>query len=98
MKRSVRRSAFFANFGKSKDDNIYKRKLFKRFSHLGAGRRQIYKRDKNDETKWSISYKYNWGNFITYVRLAEKIFNNSDIRGQLKNHWKKLNKEIDKHE
>lgn len=97
MKKSVRRSAFFAKFGKSKDDNIYKRKLFKRHSHLGAGRRKIYKRDKKDKNKWFISYKYDWGNFITYVRIAEDTFNSSGIRRQLKNHWKKLNNEIEKH-
>lgn len=96
LKRNVRRSAFFAEHGKNDDDHIYRKKLYKRFSHLGAGRRLIYKRSPKQSDEWIKSHKYDWGNFITYVKLAADIMDEPAILNQLQNHWKLLNEEINK--
>lgn len=94
MKHSVRRGAFFAKHGSNDDTHIYRKKLYKQFTHIGAERRCIYKRDPDQSDKWIKTYKYNWGNFITYVELASKIMDEPAISRQLKNHWEILNEEI----
>jgi len=94
MKRNVWRGACFAEYGNNKDGQIYRRKLYKKFSHLGSGRRLIYKRDKHDSKKWIKTYKYDWGNFLSYVKLAEVIMEEPAIGNQFRRHWRVLNDEI----
>ena len=98
MKRSVKRAVHYAIYGKNADTTIFRKKLYKRFSYQGAGRRRKYTRDKDDPTKWHKSHHYDWGNFLSYVYLAANIFDEPAIKKQLGNHWKILNDEIKKGE
>jgi len=98
MKRSVKRAVHYAIHGKNADTTIFRKKLYKRFSYQGAGRRRKYIRDKEDPTKWHKSDHYDWGNFLSYVYLAANIFDEPAIKKQLGNHWEILNNEIKKGE
>lgn len=59
------------------------RKLFLKYSHLANSQRSGM--PQNQRT-----------NFITYGLRAAKIFESQEIRGQVRNHWKKLLKQINK--
>jgi len=93
MKKAINRGAFYAKYSKYKSGHgkIFRRRLYKRFSYLGAKRRMIWVQDKIIPGKWIKRKKHNWGNFLTYAYMANFNIKNSKIRGQLKNHWKKLN-------
>lgn len=99
MKHSVRRGAFYAKFSKYKEGRgeIFRRRLFKKFSYLGARRKMQWEFDENEE-KWKKSYRHEWGNYLTYANMAHFNMKNSKIRGQLRNHWLILNHFIKKHE
>ena len=92
-KRLIRRSAHFAkqrqDFNKinkkTKDEWIYKRRIFQTKSYLGAKRRKV-------------GGKVYWGNFISYVKNAAKIMNDKRILNQVKNHWKIINDTIKMYE
>lgn len=96
MKRSVKRSQYYSktlNASKSKG-LIFKTRLYKKFSYLGAGRRRIYVKDKTDPNKWIQTERHNWGNYISYAQLAMNKLPNNKIKSQIKRHWKILNKLI----
>ncbi|MDY4575287.1 MAG: reverse transcriptase domain-containing protein [Intestinibacter sp.] len=66
---------------------VYRRKLYRLYSHLGA------KVSKNNKKK----HKY--GNFLTYAYKAYEIFGEDNnyknlIRLQVARHWKKMNKKL----
>ena len=91
-KRIIRRAAFFAKKTKemeakkklkNKDPWIYRSKIYRLKTHLGA-------------KKKSIDNKIFWGNYLSYVYNASKIMNEPGIKKQLKNHWRIVEKEIDK--
>ena len=96
MKRSHSRSAFYSKTlltSKSKGD-IFKTRLYKRFSYKGASRKRIYKQDPSDPKKWVKTSFHNWGNYISYANMAMNKLPNNKIKGQIKRHWKILNKLI----
>ncbi len=97
MKKGLRRGYYFARYTKDKSskNELFVRRLYKRYSYIGANRRRIYKKDKNSN-KWIKTHKYDWGNYITYAKLAERNMNKNKIKGQIKNHWKILNNLIRK--
>ncbi|WP_417913971.1 reverse transcriptase domain-containing protein [Candidatus Electronema sp. JM] len=99
MKHSVRRGAFYAKFSKYEDGRgeIFRRRLFKKFSYLGARRKMKWNFDENEKT-WKKSYRHEWGNYLTYANMAHFNMKNSKIRGQLRNHWLILNDFIREHE
>ncbi len=90
MKRNVRRGGFFAKHGKNQEPELFKARLYKRFTHVGSKRRTIFVRDKKNPDKWIKSNKYDWGNFLSYTGLAIRIFPKSKIKSQTKRHWKIL--------
>jgi hypothetical protein len=97
MKLNARRCKFYAKTIKNKSKGqIFKRRLFKKFSYIGARRAKKFERVIGTTDKWRKTEKYNWGNYITYAKLAEKTFSDNVIKGQIKKHWKNLNKEIEK--
>ena len=71
--------------GENKDEWIYKRKIYKSKSYLGAKRKEI-------------NGKVSWGNYISYARNAAKIMNEKGIINQIKNHWKIINNKIMQYE
>lgn len=92
MKRDFARSWFYTyhNTTDTKGE-VFKNRLYKRHTHLGANRRQVYKRDSHKTNVFRKSHKYDWGNFITYAQLSEKTIPDNKIGGQVKGHWRKFN-------
>lgn len=93
LKRSMRKAHFYARYTKNVNAKglIFKSRLYKRFSHLGSGRRRIYERDKFDKTKWNISNRYDWGNYLSYAKMAARIMGENKINKQLSRNWNILN-------
>lgn len=98
MKLNVRRGAYYATNSKLGEAYIYKRPLYKKFSCLGAGRKKRHITNKKDPKKRVPSHSYDWGNFITYARLAAEVMKEPRILKQLSRHQKVLNSYIDKHQ
>ena len=93
MKRSMRRGRYYASeINNSTNGKIFKRRLYKRFTHLGADRKRVFKRSKVDPSKFERSDKFNWGNFLTYALMADRIMRNSKIKPQLKRAWPNFHK------
>ncbi|WP_026837095.1 reverse transcriptase/maturase family protein [Gillisia sp. JM1] len=94
MKRSLKKSASLALYSKNPNDKIFKRRLYKRFTHKGAKRKQIYHPSKLDPTKYEVTKKYYWGNYLSYVYKANdtmKSINESDvIKKQGRRFWRKF--------
>jgi len=98
MKKGINRSTFFAKHTKDKTskNELFIKRLYKKYSYIGANRRRIFKKDIHNPGKWIETHKYDWGNYITYAKLAENSMNKNKIGGQIKNHWKILNELIKK--
>lgn len=96
MKRSVLRSKHFANrnFKKNKGE-IFKHRLYKKFSYKGAKRIRKYIWSAKD-AKFIKSDSYNWGNFLSYAYKASNIMVSNKIKQQTKRHWNILNKLLKK--
>lgn len=94
MKRVINRGGFYAKYGKNENPQLFKNRLYKRFSIIGSKRRSIYKKDPHAPTKWVKTSKYEWGNFLSYSMLANRVFGlgilNSNIKKQTRNHWRIL--------
>ncbi|MHB1105018.1 MAG: reverse transcriptase domain-containing protein [Lutibacter sp.] len=88
MKRSFKRATSLAINAKSTDDKIHKNSLFKRFTYKGSKRRMIY----NGKTK---TYRYDWGNYLSYVEKANAAFNTfnegDQIKMQSRKSWSRFN-------
>ncbi|MDQ8207011.1 reverse transcriptase/maturase family protein [Coraliomargarita sp. SDUM461003] len=65
---------------------LRKRKLYLQYSYLISGR---FKNRKGTQRKGT-------GNFLTYAYDAAKRMNAPEIKGQMKNHWRKLQEEMKK--
>jgi hypothetical protein len=99
LKRAIRRRAFYAKLknesnkeNKTLDDAwIYRHRLYKSKSHLGSKTKGFKGLPKK-------------GNYITYIKKADKIFKEdislirNKFRRQIRNHWKILNGEITRFE
>ena len=97
MKLAVRRGKYYSSVINNKSrGQIFKRRLYKRYSHVGSLRAKKYKRVRGKTNEWRVSLKYNWGNFITYAKLSAKTLDGNNVKNQIKNHWKNLNNEIRK--
>lgn len=97
MKLSVRRAKHYRNrINNSSRGEIFRRRLYKQYSYIGAKRSKKYQRVAGTTNVWRQTSSYNWGNFITYAKLASKTLDNNKIDSQIKNHWKNLNNEINK--
>lgn len=95
MKRGTKRGKYYASkMYKGVPQELFKNRLYKRYSHWGAKRKRLYVRDKSSPEKFVSSERYNWGNFLSYVYKADSIFNEGKIRKQVKRHWTVLNKLI----
>jgi hypothetical protein len=91
MKRSVARGKFYAEHTSTKaKGEMFKARLYKRFTHLGASRRRVYQRDKVHKNRFVLSNKYDWGNYLTYAKLASNIIKDNKILSQIGGHWNKF--------
>ncbi len=100
MKRSIKRGGFYAKFGKNKEPRLFKNRLYKRYTIVGAHRRKIIKKDPHLPNTFIRTNTYDWGNFLTYAKLAANVFEKNGINSQIANHWNKFhslikNKEIE---
>jgi hypothetical protein len=91
MKRSIRRGYFFSKYGNPKNKNeLFRRRLYQKHTYLGASRRRIYKRDPIIKNKWNISKRFDWGNYISYAKMASNLIPDNKINKQISRHWKNL--------
>lgn len=98
MKKGVRRSGFYSNkINNDTKGEIFRKRLYKRYSYIGAKRCIKYKRVQGTTNQWyHDKHTINWGNYITYAKKAhEKMSCYSKIDSQIKNHWKNLHREIE---
>jgi len=103
MKRTIRRGGFYAKNGKNQIPKLFKNRLYKRYTIVGANRRMIVKKLPH-LNKFIRTGEYDWGNFLTYALLSARVFQNNKIKSQIKNHWRKFHElvkakqaEIDTH-
>jgi hypothetical protein len=94
MKRSIKRSGFYAKYGKNKVPQLFKNRLYKRFTIVGAHRRQIVRKAPHLPNTFYRTNQYDWGNFITYAKLAENVFPNNKINKQIGSHWNNFHKSL----
>ncbi|WP_373060395.1 reverse transcriptase domain-containing protein [Zunongwangia sp. H14] len=96
MKRSVKRAKKHSTkrFNKKKGE-IFKRRILKKFTYKGAQRRRKYIKDPVTDHFTKSEY-YDWGNFLSYAFKAAKFMDNNKIKGQVKNHWKKIERLLKK--
>jgi hypothetical protein len=91
MKRAAFKGRYYAKIDKSKG-GIFRSRLYRKFSYKGASRKRIYSQDKDNPSRWHVTHKFNWGNFISYANLAQNKLPNNKIRGQVARHWNILNR------
>jgi hypothetical protein len=97
MKRSFARSRFYTFHNRTATKGkVFKTRLYKKFTFVGAERRRIYQRHPSKSDLFILSHKYDWGNFITYAKLAEKTIVDNKIGGQLRRHWRKFHELLKK--
>lgn len=96
MKRSVQRSRYYSKSVKQSKSlgQIFRTRLYKKFTYHGAKRRRIFIKDKSDPSKWIKTESYNWGNYISYAHLAINKLPNNRIKHQIRRHWSILNRLI----
>lgn len=88
MKRSIARSTFYAYHNKTKSKGqFFKNRLYKRFTHLGSKRRRVYVRKDGHSNQFILSNRYDWGNYLTYTKMASRIMSENKIKNQIKRHW-----------
>ena len=92
MKRSFKKSTSLAKNSKNPDRSIFKSRLYKRFTHIGAKRKLIFRPSKEDPKKYIETKEYYWGNYISYILKSNesmKSLNKSDvITKQSRKFWK----------
>ena len=92
MKRSIKRARHFSNQPNKKySGELFKARLLKRFSYKGANRRNKYLWNTS-KSYFEVSQHFDWGNFISYAKKAQKIKFPNKIKSQTKRHWNKLEK------
>jgi hypothetical protein len=91
MKRSIKRGYFYSVHNKTRTKGeLFKNRLYKRFTHLGAHRRRIYQRDRNNSSHFILTHKYDWGNYLSYAYLAADVIPDNKIKRQVRKHWRKF--------
>lgn len=91
MKKSFSRSAFYAYHNRTATNGeIFKRRLYKKFTDVGAERRRMYKRHPHKTNVFIRTHKQDWGNFLSYANLAKKVMPNNKIGQQIKRNWRKF--------
>ena len=96
MKRSFKRGVYFAKKAHIPSDSLFERRLYKRFTHVGARRRLKWIADVSSSTGYRRTAMYDWGNFISYLNKANAVMMNinqgSNIARQYRKVWNKFHK------
>lgn len=94
MKHAFRRGAFFAKKPHIPSDKLFEGRLYKRFTHLGAKRRLKWKADSSSPSGFKRTTRYDWGNFISYLRKADNVMadinHDKSISAQGRKIWPKF--------
>jgi len=102
MKRSFKKSTSLALYSKNPAKNIFKSRLYRRFTYKGANRKMIYQPSPNDKTKYVKSTQFYWGNYLSYVYKANKAMislNGDDvIKRQSRKFWSNFHKLMKHHQ
>lgn len=89
MKRTIRRSWYYTVHNRTKTKGeLFKARLYKRLTHLGGNRRRKYARHPSKSNVFYLTRKQDWGNYHSYVKLADNIMPGNGISKQLKKHWR----------
>tara|TARA_R110002110_G_scaffold208363_4_gene420685 strand:- start:975 stop:2501 length:1527 start_codon:yes stop_codon:yes gene_type:complete len=96
MKRTIKRSKYYSKRKTNKNKGeIFKRRILMKYSYKGAKRKRVWL--WSEKKKGFIkSDRYDWGNFLSYAYKASNEMDNNKIKGQIKRHWKILNKNLPK--
>lgn len=96
MKQAIatknRRAEAMRDLHLSKNQPIFKRKLYRLYTFKGVKGRKIY---FNQNSKSTVR-KYR-GNFIKYAYRSAEIMEAPEIKKQVRNHWKILQKTVNKY-
>ncbi len=99
MKRSFRRSTYYASKPTNASKRIFKSRLYKKFTSRGAKRKIIHTEKESSEEKLIVYKRYDWGNYLSYIHKANecmKEINLDDrIAQQGANIWSKFHKEME---
>ena len=99
MKHSFKRGVYFAKKAHIPSNSLFERRLYKRFTHVGARRRLKWIADSSSPTGYRRTTMYDWGNFISYLNKADAVMNDinkgNNIARQSRKIWKKFH-EINK--
>ncbi|ABQ05360.1 reverse transcriptase/maturase family protein [Flavobacterium johnsoniae] len=102
MKRSFKKSTSLAINSKNPDRDIFKSRLYKRFTYKGARRKLIFRPSKDNPRLYLKTKEYYWGNYLSYLYKANdsmKSINRSDaIKRQSKKIWKSFHRLMRYHE
>ena len=103
MKRSFKKSTSLAINSKNPDKNLFKSRLYKRFTHRGAKRKLIYHPSKADPSKYEKTKKYYWGNYLSYIYKANDSMRSLNggkdvIKKQGRRFWRKFYLLMEHHE
>src|SRR5690625_1377417 len=87
MKRSFKRATSLAVHAKTTPDEIYKHRLYKRFTYKGSQRRMRKEGKK-------VVRVHDWGNYLTYVNKSNAVFRefngNDAIKKQSRKTWNRF--------
>lgn len=96
MIKSFKKSSSLAKNSKNPDKRIFKSKLYKKFTYIGSKRKLIYQPSKEDCYKYIKTKRYDWGNYLSYVKKADKVMydlnNGNYIQKQTKKMWGNFHK------
>jgi len=96
MKKSFAKSRFYTYHNRTTTKGkVFKNRLYKRFTHIGAKRRRVYQRDEKFTDRFIKTEKYDWGNYLSYAYMAARVIPNNKIKRQTRNHWKIFHQLLD---
>ncbi|AOW20755.1 reverse transcriptase/maturase family protein [Urechidicola croceus] len=103
MKRSFKKSTSLAINSKNPDKNLFKSRLYKRFTHRGSKRKLIYQPSKIDPSKYEPTKKYYWGNYLSYINKSNENMRNLNggeniIKRQSRKFWNNFYRLMKHHE
>lgn len=96
MKRTIKRAKYYSNRKTNKNKGeVFKRRILMKYSYKGAKRKRVWLWSEKQKG-FTKSERYDWGNFLSYANKASNEMDNNKIKGQIKKHWKILNKNLPK--
>lgn len=93
MKQSIKRKSKRADNQKERllevNKILFKRKIYRLYTYKGIKKRTLFSKKRKKDYR---------GNFIKYAYRASELMESPEIKKQLRNHWKILQREISKYD